>query len=175
MEKETFEAFIDKGYTQRQIGKDLKLSHTAVRYWLKKLNLKTKTEYKNKIKIIDGFKICNKCNLNKPLDDFYKKTNKKHYSPKCKKCANKYYGNRIKDVKIKMIEYKGGECERCELKLKDSHYSVFDFHHLDPKTKDVKFDKIKFRKWEVIQKEIDKCALLCSNCHRITHSEIGGY
>jgi hypothetical protein len=175
MEKKIFEAFIDKGYTQRQIGKDLKLSHTAVRYWLKKFKLKTNGKPKEKAKIINGCKICTECKENKTVKEFYLRTDKKNYASKCKKCANKYYGNRIKDVKIKMIEYKGGECERCELKLKDSHYSVFDFHHLDPKTKDVKFDKIKFRKWEKIKSEIDKCALLCSNCHRITHSEIGGY
>lgn len=72
-----------------------------------------------------------------------------------------------------MVKYKGGECERCKLKLEDTHYSVFDFHHINSEEKDPNFGKIKFQKWEVIKEEIDKCQLLCSNCHRITHAELG--
>ena len=76
------------------------------------------------------------------------------------------------EVKLKMIEYKGGQCNRCNLKLENTHYSVFEFHHRNPEEKDVNFAKIKYQKWDVIQKEIDKCDLLCANCHRITHAEL---
>lgn len=169
MEKEVFLKLIDENKTQREIGSELKIGQTTVRYWLKKFNIKTNF---NINKVINGFKKCTKCNLNKPIDDFYKRENKKHYASKCKKCANLYYRKRIKDVKIKMIEYKGCKCERCGLHLKDSHYSVFDFHHINPKEKDVNFDKIKYQKWEKIKKEIDKCMLVCSNCHRLIHAEI---
>lgn len=172
MEKEILKLFIEKNFTQRQIGKHFNLSHTAVRYWLKKFGLKTNIKSKEKARIINGCKICIECKNNKPLKEFYKRTDKKNYASKCKKCANEYYGKRIKEVKLKMISYKGGKCRRCELLLKDTHYSVFEFHHRDPKEKDINFAKIKYQKWEVIQKEIDKCDLLCANCHRITHAEL---
>jgi predicted HNH restriction endonuclease len=74
-----------------------------------------------------------------------------------------------------MINYKGGKCERCPLKLEDSHYSVFEFHHTNPKEKDINFKRIKMFKWGKIKNEIDKCMLVCSNCHRIIHAEIRGY
>lgn len=174
MEIENFKTLIEKNFTQREIAEELKLSQTAVRYWLKKFNLKTNTPYKNKTEIIDGLKVCNKCYIKKPLEEFYERSDREGHSPHCKKCSTIYHGNRVRDVKIRMINYKGGKCERCSLRLEDTHYSVFDFHHLDPKEKDANFDRIKYKKWEVIQKEIDKCKLLCANCHRITHAELGG-
>jgi len=174
MEIEIFKTFIEKNYTQRQIAEELNLSQTTVRYWLKKLELKTNTPYKNKTEIINGLKLCKKCKIKKSIDEFYVRSDRNGHAPHCKQCSTIYYGNRIKNVKIRMIDYKGGKCERCNLKLEDTHYSVFDFHHINPKEKDIKFDRIKYQKWEVIQNEIDKCQLLCANCHRITHAELGG-
>lgn len=175
MEKEKIIELIDKNLSQREIAVSLKISQTNLRYWMNKFELKTNLNKFNKNIIISDKKYCPKCEKNKKISDFYKRTSKgrKHNTGGyCKECSNAYHTERVKNVKIKMIEYKGGKCERCELKLKDTHYSVFEFHHLDPKTKDINFAKIKYQKWEVIQKEIDKCALLCANCHRITHAEI---
>jgi len=58
------------------------------------------------------------------------------------------------------------------LKLENSHYCVYDFHHLDPLTKDKNFDTIKSKSWEKVKEEIDKCQLLCSNCHRLAHKNL---
>lgn len=176
MEKLELQELIDKGLSQRDIAEATNKSHSSVRYWLKKHEINTvhksfeaRTDFEN------NQKSCVKCGKIKPLEEFYKKnSNSKYYASYCKCCANKYYTERIRRVKIKMIEYKGGECERCELKLEDTHYSVFDFHHIDPDEKDPNFGNIKYQKWEVIKKEIDKCQLLCSNCHRITHAELEG-
>jgi hypothetical protein len=74
-----------------------------------------------------------------------------------------------------MIEYKGGKCENCNLKIEDCHYSVFDFHHLNPKEKDISFRGVKSWHWDRIKAEIDKCKLLCSNCHRMEHASINGW
>lgn len=164
---------IDAGKSQRQISVELKIPQTSLRRKLKKLGLQTR--YRER-KIVNGKKECSKCGIEKSLDDFYKRSDAKHLpTSKCKKCSNSYYSERVKNVKIRMINYKGGSCEKCRLKLSNTHYSVFDFHHKDPSEKDVNFDRIKYRKWELIEKEIDKCMLLCSNCHRIIHAELGGY
>jgi transposase len=165
---------VDSDYSQREMADKLNLSQSTVRYWLKKYNLKTKKEQFNRGNSTisaEGKKFCSQCGQTKDITDFYKRSGRKDGAGYCKNCSNKYHTERVKRVKIKMINYKGGKCNDCGLELIHSHYAVFDFHHLDPKTKDINFNRIKYQKWETIQKEIDKCVLLCSNCHRIRHAE----
>ena len=71
-------------------------------------------------------------------------------------------------IKIKAIEYKGGRCLRCKNIFP---YPAFEFHHRDPETKDVSWTKLRLRSWDKIILELDKCDLLCANCHRIEHHE----
>ncbi len=44
-----------------------------------------------------------------------------------------------------------------------------DFHHINPEDKIYAVKDLMVRRWELIQTEIDKCILLCSNCHREEH------
>ncbi len=81
-------------------------------------------------------------------------------------CLYKYQMIRWKKRKIQAIEYLGGRCAHCGLK---DDPVVYDFHHKDPSTKDVEWHKLRLRKWESVLKELDKCVLLCSNCHRKEH------
>jgi len=66
------------------------------------------------------------------------------------------------------VEYKGGSCEICGYS-KNIH--ALEFHHKDPKRK--KFTIAATRYYlskAVLKKELDKCLLLCANCHRELHS-----
>jgi len=182
MKKDFLVKLIDEGLSIRDIQKRTNKGNGTVRYWLKKHNLKTKNKPFNKDnKIVwteNSTKFCFKCKEIKSVKDFYKRKSKSRYDEYagyCKKCSNEYHTKRVKEVKIKMVHHKGGECIRCHLKLEDSHYCVFEFHHKDPSEKDIKFNKIKYQKWETIEKELNKCDLLCSNCHRLTHAEIEGW
>jgi len=177
MKKEELEKLIKLGYSQRKISDELKSSQSNVKYWLKKFYLKTNNNTHNKKEYSDG-KLCVKCNKVKPIEEFYRKyptTNNNLVASYCKKCSNNYHTERVKIVKLKMIEYKGGKCVHCDLSLENAHYSVFDFHHLNPEEKDINFRHIKYQKWEKIKKELDKCILLCSNCHRIEHAKLEGW
>jgi hypothetical protein len=41
---------------------------------------------------------------------------------------------------------------------------VLDFHHIDPSTKETtKFNNLG---WERMMAEVEKCIVLCANCHR---------
>ena len=73
------------------------------------------------------------------------------------------------EQKHKAVEYKGGCCEKCGY---DKYIGALDFHHLDPKEKDFSISNKLGCSWNKIKKELDKCILVCSNCHREIHKEI---
>ena len=75
---------------------------------------------------------------------------------------------RVKN-KLKGIEYLGGKCAHCG--IVSEHRSIYDFHHLDKKEKEADPGSLLHYSWTRIQKELDKCILLCANCHRIEHEK----
>ncbi len=83
-----------------------------------------------------------------------------------KKYDNQYYY--IKDyrnkIKEKSVEYKGGKCFICGY---DKCNRSLQFHHQNPSEKDFDFNRI--RNWERVKKELDKCILVCANCHAEIH------
>jgi hypothetical protein len=72
-------------------------------------------------------------------------------------------------TKQKAVEYKGGKCQRCDY---DKSIAALDFHHRDPSGKDFSLASAgKTWNWERIKPEIDKCDLVCKNCHAEIHEE----
>lgn len=77
-----------------------------------------------------------------------------------------------KQIKIWAVEYKGGKCEKCGY---NKCLEALDFHHTDPSQKDfILSDRNLILSWIDIKKELDKCMLVCANCHREIHSYNGG-
>jgi 5-methylcytosine-specific restriction endonuclease McrA len=71
---------------------------------------------------------------------------------------------RRRAIKAMAIKYKGGECQVCGYKR---YQGALDLHHLDPKQKEFSMsDKGHSRSWERVKEELDKCVLVCANCHR---------
>ena len=46
---------------------------------------------------------------------------------------------------------------------------VLDFHHRDPKDKVAKLPTMTSRAWSEVEKELEKCTVLCANCHAREH------
>ena len=112
-------------------------------------------------------KICSKCKDEKPISEFYKQSDRSSRQSYCKKCFNSYCTLRWIKIKINAINYKGGKCVDCDRKLSNENpYYLFDFHHVDPTTKDCDWRKLRMRNWEKIKKELDKCVCVCTICHR---------
>lgn len=72
-------------------------------------------------------------------------------------------------TKIKAVEYKGGKCMKCGY---SKCIRALDFHHNNPEEKDFSISSYKTYAWDKVKKELDKCVLVCSNCHREIHEQI---
>ena len=76
--------------------------------------------------------------------------------------------------KIRACEYLGGKCIRCP----QDHPSTLQFHHRDPSAKlftitTKVLGSPKKYPWDtVIVPELDKCDLLCANCHFLHHASL---
>tara|TARA_B110000908_G_C9806135_1_gene250802 strand:- start:20 stop:415 length:396 start_codon:yes stop_codon:yes gene_type:complete len=106
--------------------------------------------------------LCKECGETDPLN-FYGKQ-----KIVCKKCHSKGAYDTQKATRAKAIEYKGGCCSACGYK---KYHGALQFHHMDPTQKDPKEFK-RGKNWERFKAEIDKCVLLCANCHAEEHERI---
>ncbi|MCX6741290.1 MAG: hypothetical protein NTY61_02745 [Candidatus Parcubacteria bacterium] len=75
---------------------------------------------------------------------------------------------RRKKIKLLAIKYKGGKCIICGYK---KYQGALEFHHLDGKSKEFGLATAGLtRSWEKTRKELEKCLLVCSNCHKEIHA-----
>lgn len=81
--------------------------------------------------------------------------------------ASKQRGEFARKIKSDMLAYKGKECKDCRISsLPDCCY---DFDHLDSTQKSFGISEGIFsgKSLEELKQEIDKCEVVCANCHRI--------
>lgn len=129
-------------------------------------------------------KKCSRCREVK-LAKFFnkKKRNKDGLSAYCKECNKQYhrehyqlnrddYLTKSKTRRRELAEWlvdlkEGMACEKCE----EDHPGCLDFHHRDPTKKDLDVSQMVHEGFsrESILKEIEKCHVWCSNCHRKHH------
>ena len=128
--------------------------------------------------------ICSKCKKEKPVELFSKNRSKKSgYSYECKEChkiiRKKYYENN-KEKEIKRVHNRRKqqvkEFKEFKNKLKcilcpENHIATLHFHHLDPSMKEIGLSVAIRLGWgrDKLQKELDKCVVLCANCHAKEH------
>jgi hypothetical protein len=128
---------------------------------------------------------CSKCKVEKENEEFgISSKTKDGFNSWCKPCVRerskqwyKIHFETSKKKSSKRVQARREwfnqmkqslECIKCG----ENHISCLDFHHIDPTKKgfgiansinDVSFSK------EQILEEIEKCAILCSNCHKKFH------
>jgi 5-methylcytosine-specific restriction endonuclease McrA len=79
---------------------------------------------------------------------------------------NEYQRRRRDKRKDLLIQKFGNKCCDCG---KTFHKAAYDFHHINPLEKKFEIAPSLDRNWNVILEEIEKCVMLCSNCHRVRH------
>lgn len=67
--------------------------------------------------------------------------------------------------KLRLINDLGGKCKKC----KENSFFKLTFHHIDSNEKDFEYSDNKKMRFSKLKNEIEKCELLCQNCHREFH------
>ena len=82
---------------------------------------------------------------------------------------NDYNSQKLRGLKrkLELIESRGGKCEVCGY---DKNIAALEFHHINPDEKEFQLDMrhLSNTSLERLQNEVNKCQLLCANCHRET-------
>lgn len=100
---------------------------------------------------------------------------------KVRKARRDWYARNKEHAKAKIISRKNElrewlkeikshlKCNKCG----ENHIACLEFHHTDPSSKDAVLANVVNNGWskQRILKEIEKCEVLCSNCHRKLHWE----
>jgi hypothetical protein len=97
----------------------------------------------------------------KGQESFY--SSSKYY---CKACWNKKTYQAARNKLNTLIEERGGQCEECGY---NKYIGALQWHHLDPTEKEFSISNRRGSPIEQLRKEVDKCKLLCANCHAEAH------
>ena len=157
---------VESGVSSYDIAKHFGKGQTTIRYWIKKQGLALSPKISH---VGLEEKECKTCRQMLPIGDFYSKTGSNSTYSHCKKCANAKSVLKEQLTKKALIEYKGGKCVRCSNTF---DFRVYDFHHTNPQEKDFTLREHKSLSLSKQMKEVDKCILLCANCHHEIHHEI---
>ena len=85
-------------------------------------------------------------------------------------CNSCHVNTRRFEVKRKAIKYKGGACSECGY---NRCAAALVFHHIDPADKGFALGGRHSLSWPRLRRELDKCVLLCMNCHAEIHASFG--
>jgi len=114
-----------------------------------------------------GFTSAQNCTCELCGKEYYY-TRKDRRGATTKMCASCKASRFRQNIKLRAIEALGGKCQGCGY---DKCVQALHFHHLDPSKKGFALSSAN-RGWGVIKKEIDKCVLVCANCHAEIHAGI---
>ena len=84
----------------------------------------------------------------------------------CKQCLTDNATVRRHNMKERAIKYKGGKCQVCGY---HKFRGALEFHHVSDNKE---LDNFTGKSWDKLVKELDKCILLCANCHREEHNRL---
>lgn len=148
--KQEIESLLNKGYLKKEIASKLGVSFATI---------KRHSQGLRSLKQANAECVCKTCGATGE-ENFYKTA---RYQ--CKSCWNKRTYQSAKDTMALYMDSRGGaKCQRCGY---DKCSAALEFHHRDPAEKDPSWS----RGWSLprLKKELDKCDILCANCHREVH------
>jgi len=162
-----------EGKSYNEIAKTLNCSKGTISYHCSRNKIKKEESKVKKLKLEKKCIVCDKYfDTSIKSQTTCSKECRKVFRRQYMKGRNYEYANLVNwrlENKKKSIEYKGGKCIICGY---NKCLRSLDFHHLDPNEKEFSISKNKNRKFENIIPELNKCILVCSNCHGEIHEGI---
>ena len=97
---------------------------------------------------------------------------KREWNYRNRKQRQEYKSTFLHNKRRELVKNAGSKCSKCGLEHNEINTPLFEFHHIDPKLKKFNINigslnKVSFCK---IDEEIEKCILVCANCHRLIHN-----
>jgi len=112
---------------------------------------------------------CKECGVVQPVSDFPKAGIVKgvqYYRHKCQTC---YQKQKLSEEHYRMNKFhsykKTLKCNRCGY----DDWRALQFHHHNDDKEGTPSEMARNRSWDVVKAELDKCEVLCANCHQIEH------
>jgi transposase len=171
--REDLAALVDAELSIAQIAQKLARSKGTVRHWLKTHDLKTyaqqerHAEHSTRIaKAAGKATVTRRCRRH-GMTDFWLE-GRGYY--RCKRCRMEHVSRRRRKVKLILVAEAGGRCAVCGY---DRCTAALHFHHVDPSAKRFHLSMQGVtRSLAVARAEMEKCVLLCANCHAEVESGI---
>lgn len=161
MNKESLEVMLARGLSLKQMADHLGVNRTTVRHYVKKFSLNPNFKPGNKQLDIGEHRCC-ECSETAPAN-FY--ANNRY---RCKKCETTRVTLYRQERKAREVQKRGGCCVLCGY---NKYIGALEFHHKDPSEKELDWTRLVNRSQAIIDRELDKCLLVCSNCHRELHAQ----
>lgn len=155
MDKAVLTQAVAAGSSIAELARQFSVAKATIRYWMKKFELKTVRLPRQRYALA-GPKHCRVCG---------KADTAKWLCPGCNTKVRRFR------QKTRAVALLGGKCNRCGW---DKHLAGLEFHHTNGSTKEITIGQVANKSWAVIKRELAKCELLCSCCHRIEHSNSEG-
>ncbi len=161
--KELLQKYVYENLSREKIAELTGYSKNTIQKYCKEFQIeKPKTN-------LDGLKLCFLCKEHKEISSFYVSKNKKIFSY-CIPCEKDRLIKKQRLLKQQCVDYKGGCCEICNY---NKYLGALEFHHKDPSQKEFGIANCGSSTFnDTIKLELDKCMLLCSNCHKEVHGTL---
>jgi transposase len=163
LEREVLEAHVRAGKSIAKISADLGVSDATVKHWLAKFDLKTLPTIQRRLTREAreaGVPAIERTCRHHGLTEFRLYAGRYY---KCVTCSWQAVTRRRRRVRETLVQEAGGRCAICGY---DRSIAALEFHHLDRETKSFGVsDRGMTRSLARLREEVDKCILLCSNCH----------
>lgn len=164
------EKAVQEGLTQRAIGKRFGKSQTTVKHWLNKYQLKTISTQRRELieppqdKPREIERMC----LHHGLTRAIWQPSKNGY--RCCKCQSDRVSKARRDLKSLLVAKLGGSCFQCGYQ---KSVWALQFHHRNSDEKEYEMGfLIRDRNKKLAMYEVEKCDLLCANCHAEIEEQI---